>query len=222
MVSVQGTDGGLHNIARTQRTRLQTTWTSPPEHGRFLLGNEDVYTFLGCCYHGHICLPFRDITTIWRDTLAEKYERTMAKFEQITCAGYWLEVVWECQFDRDILAHYPELKQHPIVQHCLLIRRDEMYGGEPKPWLSTMRYEREMILYYDVISLYLYTCKYFKFRIWHSRIHVSDACQDIEATLCLEGLIKCTILPPKRLYHPVLHLRYNNKLLFFLCKTCSD
>jgi len=36
-----------------------------------------------------------------------------------------------------------------------------------------------------------------------------------------EGLIKCTVLPPKRLYHPVLPFRCNNKLLFCLCRTCA-
>jgi hypothetical protein len=36
----------------------------------------------------------------------------------------------------------------------------------------------------------------------------------------MEGLIKCTIVPPKRLYHPVLPFRYNKKLLFCLCRTC--
>jgi hypothetical protein len=36
-----------------------------------------------------------------------------------------------------------------------------------------------------------------------------------------EGLIKCQVLPPKRLYHPVLLFRHHNKLLFCLCRTCA-
>jgi len=36
-----------------------------------------------------------------------------------------------------------------------------------------------------------------------------------------EGLIKCCILPPRTLYHPVLPFRCNNKLLFCLCKACA-
>ena len=36
-----------------------------------------------------------------------------------------------------------------------------------------------------------------------------------------EGLIKCTVLPPRGLYHPVLPFRNNNKLLFPLCATCA-
>ena len=36
------------------------------------------------------------------------------------------------------------------------------------------------------------------------------------------GLINCTVLPPRGLYHPVLPYRCNNKLVFPLCKTCAE
>ena len=39
--------------------------------------------------------------------------------------------------------------------------------------------------------------------------------------LSMEGLIKCTVLLTRRLYHLVLPFRCNNKLLFCLCKTCA-
>ena len=44
------------------------------------------------------------------DTLAERYERTMVRIEQITRAGYHVELQWECEFDEEILSHHPELK----------------------------------------------------------------------------------------------------------------
>jgi hypothetical protein len=71
------------------------------------------------------------------------------------------------------------------------------------------------------MSLYPYICKYYKFPLGHPVIHVGDACQDIEAMLRKEGFVKCTILPPRRLYHPVLPFRCNNKLLFCLCRPCA-
>ena len=37
-----------------------------------------------------------------------------------------------------------------------------------------------------------------------------------------EGLIKCKVLPPKALFHPVLPCKVNGKLLFHLCKTCAE
>jgi len=43
-----------------------------------------IYEFLGCFYHGHTCQPFRDVKMMGGDTLAERYERTMARIEEIT------------------------------------------------------------------------------------------------------------------------------------------
>ena len=38
----------------------------------------------------------------------------------------------------------------------------------------------------------------------------------------VEGLVKCEILPPTNLFHPVLPYKVNAKLLFSLCRTCSE
>jgi len=80
----------------------------------------------------------------------------------------------------------------------------------------------ETIKYVDVMSLYPYICKYFKFPVGHPIIHVGDGCSDIEAWLRMEGLIKCSIVPPDKLYHPVLPYRCSNKPMFCLCRTCVD
>jgi len=37
----------------------------------------------------------------------------------------------------------------------------------------------------------------------------------------MDGLIKCSIVPPEKLYHPVLPFRCNNKLMFYMCKMCA-
>ena len=36
------------------------------------------------------------------------------------------------------------------------------------------------------------------------------------------GLVKCSVLPPRALYHPVLSYRTQGKLMFPLCRTCAD
>ena len=48
-----------------------------------------------------------------------------------------------------------------------------------------------------------------KFPIGHPVIHVGDACQDMQAMLLKDGLMKCSILPPRHLYHPVRPFRCN-------------
>jgi hypothetical protein len=77
-----------------------------------------VYEFMGCYYHGHTCQPFRDVTTAVGDTLAERYERTMARKEQIAGAGYRVEVQWECELDETIPV--AELQTHPSMQQTPL------------------------------------------------------------------------------------------------------
>jgi hypothetical protein len=72
---------------------------------------------------------FRNITTLGGDDLAERYEQKMARLQQISSAGYTVEVECKCQFDKNILPHYPELKKHPIIQHTPLNTRDALYEG---------------------------------------------------------------------------------------------
>jgi len=47
---------------------------------------------------------------------------------------------------------------------------------------------------------------------------VGNVCKDKEACLFIDGLIKCSIVPPQRLYHPVLTFGCN-KLMFCLCRS---
>ena len=114
-----------------------------------------------------------------------------------------MEVQWECEFDGKIQS---ELQNHPLVQHAPLKTRDTLHGGRT----DAMRLHckicdvEETIQYVDVMSLYPYICKYGKFPVGHHVIHAGDACRDTEAMLQKEGPIKCTVLPPTRLYQPVL------------------
>jgi len=63
-------------------------------------------------------------------------------------------------------------------------------------------------------------CRYFKFRVGNSIVLVGDDCDDIEACLRMEGLIKCSIIPPGKSYYPILPFRCDNKHMFCLCRTC--
>ena len=64
--------------------------------------------------------------------------------------------------------------------------------------------------YSNVMSLYPYVCKYFKFPLGHPIIQEGDTFQEIETMLSKEWLTKCTVLPPKKLYHPVLRVHCIN------------
>ena len=54
--------------------------------------------------------------------------------------------------------------------------------------------------------------------VGHPRI-ITENFEDISTYF---GLIKCTVLPPRGLFHPVLPYRTQGKLMFPLCKSCAD
>jgi hypothetical protein len=147
----------------------------------------------------------------------------MERIEQITRAGYEVKVIWECEFDASkIVEQKPELLTHPIVQYIPLHTRDALYGGRTEAMrLHYKIREHETVQYCDIISLYPFICKYLKFPIGHPVIHVGDTCENKEGCLQMEGLMKCTIVPPKSLYHPELPFRCIKKLLFCLCRSCA-
>ena len=81
--------------------------------------------------------------------------------------------------------------------------------------------EDEKIHYVDFTSLYPWTNKYCAIPIDHPEILTSEALID-RSPREFFGLIKCDILPPTFLFHPVLPYRASGKLMFPLCKTCAE
>ena len=97
------------------------------------------------------------------------------------------------------------------------------YGG--RTGNTTMYYkvkEGEQIKYFDVCSLYPYICKYGKFPVDHPTIIIGHEDCAKENLTKINGLIKCSMLAPTDLFHPVLPIKQNHKLMFSLCYTCSE
>ena len=92
----------------------------------------------------------------------------MLRLEQKTRAGYLVKVQWECEFDDARML---------AVQQSPLRNRDALYGGRNEDMrLHDKARENETIQYADVMSLYTYIRKYFRFPVIHPIIHVGDAC----------------------------------------------
>jgi len=50
----------------------------------YCVETQTIYKFLGCYYHGCKCQPFRDVKTVTsREKLAERYEQTLVRIEQL-------------------------------------------------------------------------------------------------------------------------------------------
>ena len=72
--------------------------------------------------------------------------------------------------------------------------------------------------YVDFTSLYPWCNKNTYNVVGHPQI-ITENFADVSTYF---GLIKCTVLPPRGLFHPVLPYRTQDKLMFPLCKTCAD
>lgn len=75
---------------------------------------------------------------------------------------------------------------------------------------------------------YFYRCRhilkclfiylFFRYPVGHPTIITKDF-SNVEDYF---GVIKCRVLPPRGLFHPVLPYRSNGKLMFPLCKSCVE
>ncbi|XP_023312242.1 uncharacterized protein LOC108915368 [Anoplophora glabripennis] len=190
--------------------------------------SSQVFEFHGCYYHGcPACYKHNRDIPMPEDpsqTLNTRYETTIAKTSRLRGLGYEVVEMWECEFRRNLqkndeVRNYSE--NHPLVTLTPLNPRDAFYGGRTG---NTVEYYKcgpgEKIKYVDVCSLYPWVCKYGKFPIGHPKVYVGEECPtDLSI---IDGVIKCKILPPQNLYHPVLPTKMNNKLLFVLCRTCGE
>jgi hypothetical protein len=133
--------------------------------------------------------------------------------------GHTVIEKWECAFRGDmkenpeLQAFYDSYRVHENIQP-----RDAFFGGRTNATrLFFESNDTEAIKYVDFTSLYPWVCKYAKFPVGHPTIYFGS---DIPSEVF--GLLKCKILPPQNLYHPLLPYRSRGKLLFPLCKTCAD
>ncbi|XP_072385963.1 uncharacterized protein [Diabrotica undecimpunctata] len=155
---------------------------------------------------------------VWRIVM------TNLKNQYLQSQGYEVVEMWECTFRKIItpeIASYTE--NHYLMMTLPLNPRDALYGGRTG---NTVEYftcsKNEKIKYVDVCSLYPFICKYGKFPIGHpKKIYVGEKCNAVDITE-LSGLIKCKVLPPTTLYHPVLPAKMNSKCMFVLCRKCGE
>ena len=79
----------------------------------------------------------------------------------------------------------------------------------------------DQILYYDVCSLYPWVMKYCAYPLGHPNIILKDF-KDVNDYF---GLIKCKVLPPRQLYHPVLPVSVDKKrdvsTMLYLCSKAN-
>jgi hypothetical protein len=165
-----------------------------------------------------------DINPLVTQRIPLENRYTMARLQKIKDAGYTVVSIWGCEF-RKLLRNTPGLKNelcsHPYVKNAPINIRDALYRDRTEASKTHYRVEEgKEILYVDVISLYPYICKYGIFRVGHPEVYVGADCPP--ECVDREGVIKCKVLLPRKMYHPVLLYKSNSKLMFPLCSACAD
>ena len=176
--------------------------------------NHVVYEFHGHLWHGcPRCHPYhRDRHSKFRPdrTIQELYEATQQKHRLLHQHGYHLQIMWECDWDRDVKSN-EELKRFLASYEMVEpLKPDEMpsFGGRTNAVrLHHVANEDqgEQIKYVDVTSLYPWVNKTQQYPTGHPIIITNPQNQDI---LAYFGLAKVDVIPPYHLYHPVLPFRH--------------
>ena len=187
-----------------------------------------VYEFHGCLWHGcPLCHPHpgRDkYSKLHPDrTLQEVYEATLAKHHRLREHGYHLVIKWEHEWNHEVKTN-KELQQFLSTYECVepLNPRNAFFGGRTnavKLHHEIKEDEGEQIKYVDVTSLYPCVNKTQQYPVGHPTVITNPENQDIRAYF---GIAKIDILPPLRLYHPVLPYRHESKLVFPNCRACVE
>ena len=154
-------------------------------------------------------------------SMRQIYQLTQDRNQLIRDAGYQLVEMWECQC-------HAQKKDNLAIQKFLCTQqlqprlepRDVFFGGRTNAiQLLRQTEEGEQIIYNDYTSLYPDINKNRPYPVGHPTSITQPESNDISGVF---GLIKCTIKPPYELYHPVLPYRCQNKLIFPLCRTCTE
>jgi hypothetical protein len=152
--------------------------------------------------------------------MQDLYVETKKKVQYLKKEGYNIVEKWECDLKRE-LNEDGEMRRH-FEEHSLvdpLQPREAFFGGRTNAAKLFHKCENgERIKYVDFTSLYPWCNKSTRMVVGHPEI-ITENFEDISAYF---GLIKCTVLPPRGLFHPVLPYRTPGKLTFPLCKACVD
>jgi hypothetical protein len=194
----------------------------PPEHNN---GKPLCLEFLGCKWHGHSasgeCVDkVTKYSSSWKKA-SELYDRSLYKLKDLENNGFEVEAIWECQYhhqlknDTEMKAFIDGVKVAPRLN-----MREGIYGGRVSPvsLLAEATGGENKIHFADICSLYPSRMRDETFMVGHPRI-----LRDVDPSQVpdLFGYVYCKVLPPRRLFFPLLPTREDGKLMFVLCYTCG-
>ena len=187
-----------------------------------------IFQFHGCYFHMHDCHKNPET----RKKLLQKFggdrlEKTRNQTEMFRRNGYTVIEKWECEFNHE-LKHDPDtmtyFAQHPVTRIPPLNLRDGLCGGRTSALHSYKKADLskgEKIKFYDVCSEYPFVNFKKSYCSGHPEIFLEND-PNMPPFDQWNGMIKATVLPPRNLFLPVLPYKCCSKLMFPLCRTCTE
>jgi hypothetical protein len=191
--------------------------------------------FNGCAWHGHKCLFDDDDLCPNGKTAAKNREELQQRRAQIEEEMDYMEF-WECEVDRELRERqdmrdyfeslqdtgplnpkdaYMGARTGPIAMKCDL--EEQLADG------STLLDHGYSIGNLDIVSLYPYINFFQEYPVGHAEEVVRN--ESVHWTRPehnpFKGIVKCFVVPPRKLRLPVIPQKYNGKLMFVLCHTCT-
>ena len=176
-----------------------------------------VYEFHGCQFHGcKKCKPnARHVKTFHHPdrTVEEMYQATCRKKELLREAGYTMIEQWDCDFRK-------ELKQNEGLKESVknmtwvyeMLCMEEELG-----WQNGTMKQKKRNKFITKISR---VCTHPSISMGLTRLGIQSLLnQDISQYF---GIAKVDVIAPEKLFHPVLPVKINEKLMFLLCKKCAE
>ena len=188
--------------------------------------NQTIYEFYGCYYHGcPTCFPDRyQLNKTMGKTFSAIHSDTVDRQCILVLSGWDVETMWECAWKK-------KKNDDPDIQEFVHANKDlfqtmspfdSFFGGRVEPF--KMIVANKKLSYDDVTSLYPFINATMEYPVGHPEVILNNF-GDTQ-TVCDRyfGFMKCVILPPQKLYLPVLPGKFgkDKKLIFALCRTCAE
>nr|CAD2209479.1 unnamed protein product [Meloidogyne enterolobii] len=125
-----------------------------------------------------------------------------------------VDIIWECEI-------------HQMLRHNKKMRKSfSNYHNKGPINIRDCYFEQHKIAYLDFNSLYPSTIATTSFPVGHPKVHVVPlAEQKVYWTrsdqIPFKGILKVFLLPPPQLDVPVIPVKFDDRLLFPLCRKCS-
>ena len=221
-------------------------WIDHAKVDGFDSDNGVVYQYHGCFWHGcETCFKDRLMKHPMENaSMGDLYMKTCKRTQRLKALGYTVVEKWSHDWDVEREEYLPFLDRTVLEARYPILPRDALFGGRTNA-IRLYAYTNEVlrqkegvdplilisdpayrIRYIDVVSLYPTVMWDERFPLEHPQIYCGS-CPELQKIHNVWdgtwfGLVKCTVVPPRKLYFPVLPQVFHSKLMFTLCRTCAE